>query len=542
VYTRADRLERLAGVVPAERLPRALELTRDLAADPDAAFMATGVLAALAPRLDNGAVREAFALACALRGPDALLALAPRLPEDLVVPAFEAAAEWGGASEALAALASRLPDDVVPGALARCGPWEYPAVLAALGPRLSHDQLAGAIATAGELWGYTGPHVLAAVSPHLTADLLPAAVAAASQGADRASALAAIAPHLPEAVEPALQTATPELLPHVVAAVAESLPAPRRDELQRAALAGLEDLTPAERASGVVALLPRLAGEQRTRALALLDPAELHGSELDAVRDELSDADVAARLEGLDPDEDLDVLLALAPRLTLADVLSMFEEEDLAYPLTALIPHLPESERDGAVATALAAARAIDDAFERAHALAALLPFLPDDERVQVPSAAEAFAELCAAPDPYRVMREVPALAPRLSDDELERAVGLCAGLSDLDIRAVALVELAPSLAGELRERALAAVEGPLHHAPPLERLAAVDAEAAASIVELVTEPRARVLAVEMLAGAPAITPPLLHAHMYVALRLAASHGLATDAVARLAPALGRLT
>jgi hypothetical protein len=57
-----------------------------------------------------------------------------------------------------------------------------------------------------------------------------------------------------------------------------------------------------------------------------------------------------------------------------------------------------------------------------------------------------------------------------------------------------------------------------------------------------VTEPRARVLAVEMLAGAPAITPPLLHAHMYVALRLAASHGLATDAVARLAPALGRLT
>lgn len=442
-------------------------------------------LAQLVPALPDALIPRAFELAAA--DPLALLALAPRLPDDLVRPAFEAAAACPGGEEAMAALALRLPDDALDDALAS----ESVHVLTALAPRLSEAQLQRAIDTVGH-----DRQALALLAPHLTATLLPAAVAAAGSRSERAFALALVAPYVRGAADAALR-ADPDV--HVLARVAPYLPAGEREARLRQALQALDELPVEERHGVAVALLPHLSGEQRARALAHVDLSFVTSTEVDVLLDDLSDADVTRLLEQLDPFEDIELVEALAPRLTLdalLDALGETEPADLTEILLTVAPHLPEGEREAALA------------------------------RVEEPAVP---AEL-AAGDWYAL----EYLAPRIPADQLESLIAPAAAIDDPDTRALALASIAAHLSGPPRERAIGAIEGPLRYARPLLALGAD----AGPLVTLVTDPGERA---ELLAAvAPALGAAELHRQVHETLRLAAARGQVTGALAGLGPALER--
>jgi hypothetical protein len=192
-----------------------------------------------------------------------------------------------------------------------------------------------------EYWRATA---LAALAPHLPAEQQPAVYAdalAAARTIDseyrRSEALAALAPHLPAEQQPAVY--------------ADALAAARAIRSDR------------NRARALAALAPHLPAEQQPAVYA--------------------DALAAARTIR-DADDQVAALAALAPHLpphlfadALAAARAIRSDRNRARALAALAPHLPAEQQPAVYADALAAARTIRDADDLVAALAALAPHLP---------------------------------------------------------------------------------------------------------------------------------------------------------------------
>jgi hypothetical protein len=247
---------------------------------------------------------------------------------------------------------------------------------------------------------------LAALAPHLPPHLLAEALAAARTIDDeywRSRALAALAPHLPAEQQPAVyadalaaaRTIADEYgRSAALAALAPHLPAEQQPAVYADALAAARAIWDFSRDRALAALAPHLpphlladalaaarairSDSNRARALAALAP-HLPAEQQPAV---YADALAAARaIWDFSRDR---ALAALAPHLPphlLADALAaaraIRSDSNRARALAALAPHLPAEQQPAVYADALAAARAIRSDSDRARALAALAPHLP---------------------------------------------------------------------------------------------------------------------------------------------------------------------
>ncbi|MDW8215764.1 MAG: hypothetical protein RMJ55_19615, partial [Roseiflexaceae bacterium] len=126
----------------------------------------------------------------------------------------------------------------------------------------------------------------------------------------------------------------------------------------------------------IAAVWARAAAENR-RAAAAQQRAPHPGLE---IRCALIEASIRALAGNLPPG--LPALLVRygvwTGRQALTYVRQMPDDEQRAAALTALAPHLPETERSAVLRDALEAARAIDREDYRAEALGALAPHLPE--------------------------------------------------------------------------------------------------------------------------------------------------------------------
>jgi hypothetical protein len=352
--------------------------------------------------------------------------LRPLLPLDqqdaLNAEALEAATSIrdGERGEALAALAAHLPADLLDRAVAVADSISDEAsraqALTGLAPYVAAEQrkdvLTRALAAAAITKG-AGPLIsssaqrataLAALAAHLPADLLDRAVAVAdsiSDEASRARALTGLAPYV----------------------AAEQ----RKDVLIRALAAAaaifrwsvsLEPTGGPERATALTDLAPHLPGD-------LLDLAL---SSAIATRNEGSRADALIGLAPYLPD------VLLARTLTVA---ADFDADRITQVLAGLVPHLPVSLRP----LAIAVARTIDNDFSRGRALLTLIPHLPEDLLAE--AAYSAHLGSASPADEYQVqelLKRVPHLRTGLYDRAIERA----AAITDADRRAEYLAHLAP--------------------------------------------------------------------------------------------------
>jgi hypothetical protein len=281
---------------------------------------------------------------------------------------------------------------------------------------------------------------LAALAPHLPPHLLADALAAARTIADeywRSRALAALAPHLPAEQQPAVY--------------ADALAAARTiaDEYWRSrALAALAPHLPAEQQPAVYADALAAARtidneDWRSRALAALAPhlpPHLFAEALAAAR---TIADEYWRSEAL---------AALAPHLPthlLADALAaartIADEYWRSEALAALAPHLPAEQQPAVYADALAAARTIADEYWRSRALAALASHLPAEQQPAV--YADALAAARTIRDADDQVAALAALAPHLPPHLLADALAAARTIADEYWRSRALAALAPHLA-----------------------------------------------------------------------------------------------
>ena len=283
------------------------------------------------------------------------------------------------------------------------------------------EHLAEALAAAREIQeAYPRAHVLAALAERLPAEHLPTALAAAreiQEAYPRARVLAALAERLPEVWPEALAAAREiqgaDARADALRALAERLPA----EHLPTALAAAREIQKADaRARVLAALAERLPAEHLPTALA-------------AAR-EIQEADARA-----------DALRALAERLpeVWPEALAAAREIEEAYfradALRALAERLPEVWPE-----ALAAAREIQEAYRRARVLAALAERLPE----VWPEALATAREIQEADDRARVLA---ALAERLPAEHLPTALAAAREIQEAYPRARVLAALAEPLA-----------------------------------------------------------------------------------------------
>ncbi|OAN45148.1 hypothetical protein A6A03_15645 [Chloroflexus islandicus] len=535
------RAEALAALVP--RLPPAERdevLTNALAAVQAISneYSHARALAVLAPHLPpveqdtvlTNALAATQAIANEWPRVEALAALAPRLPEPLLAAALATAQtianEWPRA-KALTALAPHLPKPLLSKALAAAlaiADRRYRVrVLAALAPHLSsadRDEVLAAVAIADRRYHVRAlvtlaPHLssaernnvlaealttatairvederaeaLAALGPHLPepllADALTAAKAITNEG-PRAAALAALAPHLPEplladALAAAQVIRAADARARALAALAPYLPPPDREAALAEALTAAQTITDERyRAEALAALAPHLPPPDQTAALAeVLAAAQaitderyraealaalaphLPPAERDAVLTKALAATQAIRAA----DARAEALATLAPHLPPPLLVDAFDVAkaitDAGYrakALTAIAPLLPPPNREAALAETLTAAQAISNEWSRTDVLAALAPHLPE------PLLAEALAAATAINERYRA-RALAALAPHLPEPLLIEALAAAQAITDEWYRAEALAALAPYLPSPDREatqvKALAAAQ-----------------------------------------------------------------------------------
>ncbi|MDW8373907.1 MAG: AAA family ATPase [Planctomycetota bacterium] len=190
--------------------------------------------------------------------------------------------------------------------------------------------------------------------------------------------------------------------------------------------------------SDIAAVWARAAAENRQTAA--VQQRALHlGLE---IRCALIEASIRALAGNLPPG--LPALLVLygvwTGRQALTYVRQMPDDEQRAAAMTALAPHLPETERSAVLRDALEAARAIGDAEDRAKALAALAPHLPPELLRDALAAARAIGD---AEDRAEALA---ALAPHLPPELLRDALEAARAIGDAEDRAEALAALAPHL------------------------------------------------------------------------------------------------
>jgi len=306
-------------------------------------------------------------------------------------------------------------------------------------------------------------------------------------GTFRAGELAALAPHVPEALLSEAIEAAETIGDHgprslLLLALARDVALPLEPEVLREAIAvARERQNFRERVPILVALGPHLKPELLAEALEAVD-ARLGDVGSDRV-DHGVDSATAAVLAPLAPHlpdellpEALDLartigylaeraqaLAALAPYLPaplLHEALAAAREippgahsdgrqggwlDHRVDALAGLAPHLPEPERSEAFEEALAAARAIPSGRGVAEQLVLLVPRLPEPRRGDV--GADAVAAVAAGDLPDSGAAEaLAALAQHLREPALADATKTARGFHDDEARAGALVALADRL------------------------------------------------------------------------------------------------
>jgi len=436
-------------------------------------------IAALAWRLSDvereRAIRDALAAVSGIRDAggraEAIAALLPHLPDSLLADALAAstAADSGLAhARALMELAPYLEERDCASALSLAlaaaastdDDVDRATVLMQIAPRLSASLMDDALNVAAMCSGYFRAVALTALASHSADDgrrrMLGDAVAATStltNPRDLASAMQALAPHLPDS-ERVIAFST-------VLVAAAAARTPRADNQAMAMVAATHRFLEGEWARALsTASAP---GSTMTTADSVTRPS----AELASYRTEY-DRELAVR-GALDAANNFDdynraqAVAALTPYLSehdresaLRDALAAISTTYLAYDreqvVRALAPQLPTA----LVPDAVSAAKAINEIITRASVLAALAPYLPDDLR------AAALSETLAAASNYRDLRirarVVAALAPYLSNDDREcalRDVVTAEPMPDPYEQADAVMALASHLTSDERERAL---------------------------------------------------------------------------------------
>jgi tetratricopeptide (TPR) repeat protein len=477
-------------------LRRGLDHARRIA-DPEARLKALLTIHDLLPEAEQPAVLAlALAAAAAIsvepsRG-RALKGLAPLLPPGLLEGALAAAAAISSEirrAEALAGLAPFLPPDVLGQALAAAGAltddYARAMVLTALASHLpvteQPDVLAQALAAAdGAERGVRGL-ALDALVPLLPADLLPQALAAVTRDSHALWVLVTLAPRLPpDLLRQALAvvTAIPDdyLRAQALAALAPWLPAAEQpavfDRALAAAIAITRDRSRAEALTALSARVP--AAGQR----AVVDRALAAAT---AVTDDRSRADALALLAGGAPEAEQPAVLdrALAAAITVADDRARVEAVErlaprlppglLAQALTATTAARTVAGTSSTESrNRIAASNAITNDSSRAEALATLAPYLPTDLFGQALGAATTIT------DDQSRGEALAGLAPYLPTDLFGQALGAATAIVSDSSRARALAALAPHLPSDLLGRALTAATAIVSDSSRAEALAAL--------------------------------------------------------------------
>ena len=439
-------LHALAPHIPAALMPDAVRLAAGLEQGADRAE----ALEALAPHapgaLHGDLLVQALGIEESHRRVEALTALLPCLGAELRDQALEAALEaiaeaadgvvasWAG--RLYAGLAGAAPERLLALAGAIKEPDARAEALAAIAPHLDGPGRSGALAAAIA----SDREALEVLVPHLPLELGPAAAdtaAAIEDPSERARALAALAPLLPprRRPEPLAMAPDPDTLADVIVALAPHLDDAQHAEALEAAI-GLDD--PSNRSWALRMLFPHLP---------------------DALRQQAAD-----EADALPTEWDRDRALS-----------SM--EADLAHEERQAREH--DEGDDGpptaeALADAIAAAAALDEADPREEALAELVPRLPDAmlpdavRAALAPWEVEERAQLWAQLDDRRDAEPPPAepQPPPLPAGERAPALAAAEALEDAGDRARALAEVGARIpAGERFGDVAAAFERAIDHA-----------------------------------------------------------------------------
>jgi hypothetical protein len=454
---------RLCPRLPDELLPEAVaRLTGILAADEYDSELAARGLVALAPRLDEPLLAQAWEAGVAIRDPDArdlaLAHLAPYLPGRLIPRALDDAGRLPLRSSfgkhvryaVLRAIAPRVPDPLIAKAVDALVPvWLDPIydhdrigeagdILAGLVNRLSapqrHDMAERALSVAAGLDGRaTRAQALARVATLLPADLIPAALAAAagvsSIDGDAEAQRAVMGNATTVRLGPdTTLTSIPDVetlvaiggadhgdLAEVLGALASSAPI----DLLLAMYAAMTRINDAEEMAAVRA---KLASEGQGGAGQAAAGSADAGTVATAVATTGWDPLTIATMLPIEwswARRQVEQALPL-PATPLPTVVNRFAamqiteypEEAKAWALAGLAPHLAPDLMPGC----LAMAATIKDPYDRGGALVGLAPYLPDHLR------AEALDLARTLPDDYR-MWTMAGFAPWLPDEERQRLI-----------------------------------------------------------------------------------------------------------------------
>jgi hypothetical protein len=484
-YSRARPLGILADILPAELMPRALAAATAITRDNQRGE----ALKELAPHLPTALVPQALAAAAAITETDnfyrnwALKELARRMPAERMSEGFAALATISDDREraqALTELAPHMPAGEQPGAWSQAlaavssvtTDWGRAWALAEIAPLLSAGLVPQAVAVAtaitdtpARLQAMTAfvPRLPPADQPGAWAAAL-AATAAITPDADRATALSRLVPRLPPELTPQALAVVISVSDHqqrarMLVDLVPRLPAGDQPAAWEQAVAAVLAITSDwERERQMRELVPRLplgdrpaAWERalaaattattdnyaRARALARLVPRLPAGDQPDAWDQVLAVVSAIPRLG--DRATMLTKLASILPSERMSKAVDMAtalaNDRARARALTALIPHVPATERPGVAARALAAAKSItDEEFRSLWRLGA-----SQHDRVQV------LAQL------------VPVLSPGDRHEVLALALKAAAALTDQPARADALIALAPVLTDDFMPEALSA-------------------------------------------------------------------------------------
>ncbi|HUX77182.1 MAG TPA: hypothetical protein VMY40_11135 [Anaerolineae bacterium] len=522
-------------------------------------------------RMELAALAAAPEIADGWRLAKALTEMAPHLPGRLLEEALAAAREIGDAGgrvQALVGLAPHLPEplreQVLGEALAAAqdikdGHWQGWALVhrgGRLGPwRPLQEQVPGeALTAAREIasrWGGGEALVLVDLAPHLPERLREEALAAAQKirnADDRVEALISLAPHLPdplreqvlrEALAAAREIRWDQARAEVLGSLAPHLPVPLREQMVGEALAAARKIWNADdRAQTLGALAPHLPVPLREQtvgeALAAVrkiwnanDRAQALGALAPYLPERLLEEALAAARKIRDAGSRAQALSALAPYLpdrlleeALAAARKTKHEKWRVEALVGLVPHLTSPLREQVLGEALATARRIGDADDRARALRARglsrqrrsAHTLRGKSKTSKVTTSSTYVESTGwgslVPMDVIVLvsrlraRALSALAPHVPEQLRERVLGkaLTAArkIAELGSRAQALSNLAPYLperllgealvtAREIRwDQARAEVLGSLapHLPVPLQRQVVEEALAAARKIQ----------------------------------------------------------
>ncbi len=422
----------------------------------------TGIADLLPDEQRTRILREALEITGTLENPasqgSTLAALVPKLPQQLIADAVECARQIDGAngrSTAVAALALRLSHEeaapLVAGALsmACCAKSRDRATaLAALGPHLSADLQREALLTSREVgFASVRSQVVVGLAPHLADDVVSLALETAKgchEMDERVRAVAALAAYKPG--------------PQVLDAFNyefNKAPAVLRARVIARFADSFPDHQRKRALAGALEVARMAQAAQRGEALALLSPLLRDDERARSIRDAfntLSDA----------PGEiHVDTLVHLAPNLpqellpeALQLALAITYEKGRIRALTALAPHLGGRQQTIALRGATAAAATAVEPFHRARAVGALVPHLPAEERTHAMSSVIEGAR--RATDAGDRVQAFAALAPHLPAELLAEALEQAADTNRPYVRAAALADIACHLPESLHEAALA--------------------------------------------------------------------------------------